>query len=211
MARIASAPDSSFRDALAEAYIVNDGMNQLLLEYLDPRAWRLKPAGAGARPIVASSRTCITCGGSGFGCRRRTSNCQQSSIARGAHRGRRELALANSAGECADMIREALWARGTRTAVSSGRVGADVAVRCGDVYVYGCHDAHHRGQVCMLAHQLGYKLPMKAVSCDVELGEIVEGLRIRGAAVMPSVGCVASGWERRWALMLMRARRARRR
>jgi uncharacterized damage-inducible protein DinB len=26
------------------------------------------------------------------------------------------------------------------------------------------HDAHHRGQVCMLAHQLGYKLPMKAIS-----------------------------------------------
>jgi uncharacterized damage-inducible protein DinB len=26
------------------------------------------------------------------------------------------------------------------------------------------HDAHHRGQVCMLAHQLGYKLPMKVIS-----------------------------------------------
>jgi len=26
------------------------------------------------------------------------------------------------------------------------------------------HDAHHRGQACMLAHQLGYKLPMKAIS-----------------------------------------------
>ena len=26
------------------------------------------------------------------------------------------------------------------------------------------HDAHHRGQVCMLAHQLGYKLPMNVIS-----------------------------------------------
>jgi uncharacterized damage-inducible protein DinB len=24
------------------------------------------------------------------------------------------------------------------------------------------HDAHHRGQICMLAHQLGYTLPVKA-------------------------------------------------
>jgi uncharacterized damage-inducible protein DinB len=24
------------------------------------------------------------------------------------------------------------------------------------------HDAHHRGQVCMLAHQLGFPLPTKA-------------------------------------------------
>jgi uncharacterized damage-inducible protein DinB len=26
------------------------------------------------------------------------------------------------------------------------------------------HDAHHRGQVCMLAHQLGFPLPTKATS-----------------------------------------------
>jgi uncharacterized damage-inducible protein DinB len=26
------------------------------------------------------------------------------------------------------------------------------------------HEAHHRGQVCMLAHQMGYRLPMKAMS-----------------------------------------------
>lgn len=25
------------------------------------------------------------------------------------------------------------------------------------------HEAHHRGQVCMLAHQLGFPLPQKAV------------------------------------------------
>jgi uncharacterized damage-inducible protein DinB len=26
------------------------------------------------------------------------------------------------------------------------------------------HDTHHRGQVCMLAHQLGYPLPVKATA-----------------------------------------------
>ena len=27
-----------------------------------------------------------------------------------------------------------------------------------------CHEAHHRGQVCMLAHQLGFPLPNKVKS-----------------------------------------------
>ncbi|HXM16743.1 MAG TPA: hypothetical protein VN933_15970, partial [Candidatus Eremiobacteraceae bacterium] len=55
MGRTGMVVDPEFRDALAEAYLVNDGMNQMMLEYLDPRAWRLKPpgVGAGARPIVA--------------------------------------------------------------------------------------------------------------------------------------------------------------
>jgi len=26
------------------------------------------------------------------------------------------------------------------------------------------HEAHHRGQVCMLAHQLGFPLPIKVTS-----------------------------------------------
>jgi hypothetical protein len=26
------------------------------------------------------------------------------------------------------------------------------------------HEAHHRGQVCMIAHQLGYRLPNKVTS-----------------------------------------------
>jgi uncharacterized damage-inducible protein DinB len=26
------------------------------------------------------------------------------------------------------------------------------------------HEAHHRGQVCMLAHQLGFRLPNKVMS-----------------------------------------------
>src|ERR1700749_2565603 len=57
MGQTAAVVDPEFRDALAEAYLVNDRMSQILLENLDPRAWRLKPpgdgAGAGARPIVA--------------------------------------------------------------------------------------------------------------------------------------------------------------
>ena len=42
-----------FRQAVLETYAVNDRMNQLILEYLDPRAWRGKPPGSNARTIAA--------------------------------------------------------------------------------------------------------------------------------------------------------------
>jgi uncharacterized damage-inducible protein DinB len=39
--------------ALAESYAVNDRMNQLVLEHLEPRAWRAKPPGNRTRTIAA--------------------------------------------------------------------------------------------------------------------------------------------------------------
>src|SRR5215469_12620365 len=45
----AAAPDADTRQVLLEMYAANDPMNQILLEYLDPRAWRSKPPGATSR------------------------------------------------------------------------------------------------------------------------------------------------------------------
>jgi uncharacterized damage-inducible protein DinB len=36
------------------------------------------------------------------------------------------------------------------------------------------HEAHHRGQVCMLAHQLGFPLRNRGDRRSLELGEAVE-------------------------------------
>lgn len=44
---------SEFREALLETYAVSDRMNQLILEHVDPRAWRAKPPGRNARTIAA--------------------------------------------------------------------------------------------------------------------------------------------------------------
>src|SRR5438874_11813915 len=41
------------RNTLLETYAINDRMNQLILEHLDPRAWRAKPDGRNARTIAA--------------------------------------------------------------------------------------------------------------------------------------------------------------
>src|SRR4030095_9382113 len=46
-------PNPDFRQALLETYAVNDRMTHLILEHLDPRAWRAKPPGRNVRTIAA--------------------------------------------------------------------------------------------------------------------------------------------------------------
>jgi len=165
MPRVIGVSDSSLREGLAQAYIVNDGMNQLVLECLDPRAWRMKPPGAGVRPIVAI----IT----------HTHNIRRKWIRLSApHVGlpteldrtrctqkQARAALADSAEKCAEMIREALVGPKERAAKFHRDGWAPEWPSGAAMFTYMvAHDAHHRGQVCMLAHQLGYKLPMKVIS-----------------------------------------------
>jgi uncharacterized damage-inducible protein DinB len=67
--------------------------------------------------------------------------------------------LAESAASCVDMLAEALGD-------SDGRVEQFVRDGWAQPWPVGpemlcymlCHEAHHRGQVCMLAHQLGFPL-----------------------------------------------------
>src|SRR5262252_8177251 len=53
MARAPRLPTLDLCQAMIETYIVNDRMNQIVLEHLDPRAWRAKPPGGSARTIAA--------------------------------------------------------------------------------------------------------------------------------------------------------------
>ena len=163
----ATVVDSEFREALAEAYLVNDEMNQMVLEYLDPRAWRLKPpgSGAGARPIVAIVTHV-------HNIRRKWIRLSATQMklpveldrARCSQKQAR-TALAASARSCAEMIREALRGEKGRIPKFHRDGWAPKWTSGAGMFAYMvAHDAHHRGQVCMLAHQLGYKLPMKAIS-----------------------------------------------
>src|SRR5215467_11482399 len=53
MAGAPTLPSPDFRQALLETYAVNQRMNQLVLDRLDPRAWTAKPAGRNVRTIAA--------------------------------------------------------------------------------------------------------------------------------------------------------------
>jgi len=44
-------------------------------------------------------------------------------------------------------------------------------------------DAHHRGQACMLAHQLGFPLPAPAGYGILGLGKALEAMRIHSPAM----------------------------
>jgi uncharacterized damage-inducible protein DinB len=156
-------PSPNLAQEMAQAFLVNDGMNQLLLEHLDPRAWRAKPPGQNVRSIADIFAHV-------HNIRRKWLRLSASHIKLPAQLDRRRCtqqqaraALAESALRCSEMLAEALadppgrvqsflrdgWAR-------SWRPGAAM-------FAYMVtHDAHHRGQACMLAHQLGFRLPAAA-------------------------------------------------
>jgi DinB family len=72
--------------------------------------------------------------------------------------------LAESAARCGEMLAEALGDGGrTKKFLRDGWAKpwpVGVEMLC---YMIS-HEAHHRGQVCMLAHQLGFPLPNKVTS-----------------------------------------------
>lgn len=161
MARALSLPPD-FRQSLLETYAVNERMNQLILEQLDPRAWRARPSGRRVRTIVAIFTHM-------HNIRRKWLRLSASHLKLPAqlHRTRctqkqARAALAESALRCSEMLSEALAGPGGR--VSQFRRDAWARPWPGGPAMFAymlSHEAHHRGQICMLAHQLGFPLPIK--------------------------------------------------
>ena len=152
---------------LLETYSVNDAMNQLLLAHLDERAWRAKPAsasGRGGRTIAAIfahlHNVRVTWLRHSAPHLRRAAmldpdRCTQKQAA---------AALKKSAAQCLCMLTDALGAGPRRRVTKFIRDGYTQTWPAGGTmwaYMYS-HEAHHRGQVVMLAHQLGYRLPVPA-------------------------------------------------
>lgn len=165
MARAAGLPASDFCRVLLEAYAVNDRMNQLILEHLDPKAWRAKPPGRNTRTIAAIFSHM-------HNIRRKwlrlsaphlklpveldRTRCTQRQV---------RIALAQSARRCSEMLAEALCRADGRVQKFRRDGWARPWPAGAAMFVYMIeHDAHHRGQVCMLAHQLGFALPTKAAN-----------------------------------------------
>jgi uncharacterized damage-inducible protein DinB len=161
---------------MAQAFIVNDSMNQLLLEHLDARAWRAKlPVSIAAGSTAAGStgakgRTIADIFSHVHNIRRKWLRLSAPHLKLPAQLDRRRCtvkqaraALAESALRCSEMLAEALTAPQGRLQ-SFMRDGWAPPWRPGTaMFAYMIsHDAHHRGQVCMLAHQLGFPLPVAA-------------------------------------------------
>jgi uncharacterized damage-inducible protein DinB len=151
------------RDVLMETYAVNDAINQLILEHLDRNAWRAKPPGRNARTIAAIFAHV-------HNIRRKWLRLSAPYLKLPAKLDRARCtqrqasaALAESAKRCSEMLAEAL--AGPEGRVKQFRRDGWAKPWPGGAAMFAymvSHEAHHRGQVCMLAHQLGFPLPIKA-------------------------------------------------
>ena len=155
----------AFADEMVQAYTLNERVNQLLLERLDPRAWLAKPSGKGTRTIAAifthiHNVRCkwlrLSASHLKTPARLDRSGCTQNQAA---------SALAESAARCCEMMSDALSGSAERVP-SFLRDGWSRPWRPGVAmcaYMIS-HEAHHRGQVCMLSHQLGFPLPTQTTA-----------------------------------------------
>jgi len=160
---------SNIRDVLLETYAANDRMNQVLLEHLAPAAWRARLLGQerrGGRTIAAifahlhnSRLVWLKHSAPHLKCPAPLDpfRCTLKQTAR-AHR--------KSAANCLQMLKEALSEKADRkvTRFSRGSWTRDWPAGATMFAYMFAHEAHHRGQVIALAHQLGHPLPAYAAS-----------------------------------------------
>jgi uncharacterized damage-inducible protein DinB len=147
-----------------QIFAANERMNQTIIERLDPAAWNAKPPG-NARTIAAIFTHMHNVRAKWI--RLTAPHLKVPAQLNRAHCTRRQAraALAESAARCAEMLAEALGG-------SSGRIKRFRRDGWGRPWPVGVemfcymlsHEAHHRGQVCMLAHQLGFPLPIEVTS-----------------------------------------------
>jgi uncharacterized damage-inducible protein DinB len=162
---------TQFGRAAVQIFAANERINQILIEHLDPAAWtaRVSTAKASTANRRSNARTIAAIFTHMHNVRTKwvRLTAPHLKIPRQLNRAhctpqQARAALAESAAHCEDMLAEALG-------VSRGRVEKfhrDGWARPWPVgpemlcYMLS-HEAHHRGQVCMLAHQLGFPLPHK--------------------------------------------------
>ena len=155
-------PQSPLAPAAVRVFQANERMNQMLLRHIDSNLWNAKPPGK-VRSIAAIFTHIHNI---------RTKWIRLSAphldVPAQLHRTHCTLrqartALAESGDLCAAVLTEAL---------GNGRVAKFHRDNWGAPWPAGiemlcymlAHEAHHRGQVCMLAHQLGSPLPQRLTS-----------------------------------------------
>jgi uncharacterized damage-inducible protein DinB len=163
MPRRAAASADDLRDVLLETWAVNERTNQLILETLDPRAWRAKAPGSKGRTIVAIfthvhnvRRKWLRLSAPHL---KLPADLQRSRCTQRQAR----TALAESGRRCSEMLADALGGGRVQKFRRDGWLPSWPAGGTMFAYMFA-HEAHHRGQVLMLAHQLGYPLPGAAAA-----------------------------------------------
>jgi|SRR5579871_1969733 uncharacterized damage-inducible protein DinB len=164
MPRKPSSAPADFPNLLLEAFAVNEHLNQFVLEHLDARAWEAKPPSRGARPISALFTHMhnvrlkwlrLSAPHIKLPVQIRRSSYTKKQV---------RSALTESGQLCSEKIRQALAGDGrVRQFRRDGWSRPWLAGASMVIYMIS-HEAHHRGQICMLAHQLGFQLKVNAMA-----------------------------------------------
>lgn len=163
-------PQSKVRTQLGRAavqiFAANERMNQALIEHLDPAVWKAKPPGKDKARTIAAIFTHMH----NVRCKWVRLTAPHLKVPPQLHRAhctpkQARAGLAQSAARCAEMLAEALGAPDSRVEkflrdgwARPWPVGPEMLC-----YMLS-HEAHHRGQICMLAHQLGLPLSTEVAS-----------------------------------------------
>jgi uncharacterized damage-inducible protein DinB len=149
----ADAPAFDAAPALLQAYDTNDRINQYLLAHVGDAAWHAEPPGGKGRTIaaiVAHMHNVRVMWLKAMKAAEPPAPLDKASVTRG---------------EAADALAAS---RGAIAAVLAAALAADGRVKGFKPDVVGffgylvAHDAHHRGQIAMLARQVGHPLPKTA-------------------------------------------------
>jgi len=154
--------------AAVQIFAANERLNQMLIEHLDPAAWIAKPPTAkrpgNARTIAAifthmhNVRTKwirLTAPHLKVPPQLNRADCTPQQA---------RVGLAESAARCAEMLADALGGGGRVEKFLRDGWARPWPVGPEMLCYMLAHEAHHRGQVCMLAHQLGFPLPIEVTS-----------------------------------------------
>jgi uncharacterized damage-inducible protein DinB len=154
--------------AAVRIFAANERMNQMLIEHLDPAAWTARPSGTTRKNTTRTIAAIFT----------HMNNVRTKWVRLTAPHlkvppqldrahctpQQARAGLAESAAPCAEMLAEALGDGGRIEKFRRDGWARPWPVGVEMLCYMLAHEAHHRGQVCMLAHQLGFPLPVKVTS-----------------------------------------------
>ena len=146
---------SEFALTAVRIFAANERVNQMLLQALAPEMWTAKPPGK-VRTIatifthmhnVRCKWVRLTAPQVGVPALLNRARCTQEQAG---------LALAESGARCLEMLTMALGEEGRATEFLRDGWAKAWPVGPEMLCYMVAHEAHHRGQVCMLAHQMGF-------------------------------------------------------
>ncbi len=147
-------------EAFLQAYAADDRVTDYLLEHLGEEAWRAEPVeGRSIAAIVAHMHNVRVMWLKSAKAETIPAQLDRHTVTPGEAR----AALAQSRDGILALLRGAF--------AGNGKV-RNFPPDAAHFFAYQvAHDAHHRGQICMLARQLGYRLPQEATIGMWEYGK----------------------------------------